>query len=323
VTDAFASGDPLSGDTPSAPRRAPDVGATLSELEHKLRELELELSAVRRNPPTVRAPGEVAAPPQAHRPSAVAPSTSSARLVDEALEPEGAPPVGAPPVGEARPAGPADPPPRFPDAGFARYATVAASEPEPLAPPPEPAATGTAQLVADVRGRMAEVADQLEQLMRLRRELELRAHELESVAQPPATQPPPEPVAGAVSWPRPDSPSLLPGPARAAGAAGAAGAATGEAAWFEGHVEVDAGPFADITALGDFELKLAQLPQVAAARVRGYGANRALIDVHLSGPAALVRDLRGVWGTGFTVLEAQAGRLSLVLDSALAGERWG
>jgi hypothetical protein len=315
------------------------VGATLSELEHKLRELELELSAVRRNPPTMRAPGEMAAPAQATRPSAVPPTTSSVRLVDEALEPAGAPPVGAPPVREARPAAPApapapaapaDPPPPLAGAGFARHATAAPSETEPLAPPPEPAATGTAQLVADVRSRMAEVADQLEQLMRLRRELELRAHELESVAQPVATQVPgpearaPEPpaaaaLAAAVSWPRPDS-APTPGTARAPGAAGAA---TGEAAWFEGHVEVDAGPFADIAALGDFELKLAQLPQVAAARVRGYSANRALIDVHLRGPAALVRDLRGVWGTGFTVLEAQAGRLSLVLDSALAGERWG
>jgi hypothetical protein len=279
------------------------VGATLSELEHKLRELELELSAVRRHPPAMSAPGAAAAPPPASHPSAV-PEPAPVRLVDEGLEP----------AGEAAPA--ADPPPPG-DVGFARYPTVAASEPalEPPAAPPDPAA-GAAQLVANVRGRMAEVAEQLEELMLLRRELELRAHELEHVAQPPAA----EPLPAAVGWPRPESLSPMPTPAPAPPPAGAA---TGEAAWFEGHVEVDAGPFADIAALGDFELKLARLPQVAAARVRGYGANRALIDVHLRGPAVLAGELRAVWGTGFTVLEAQAGRLSLVLDPAPAPDRWG
>jgi hypothetical protein len=266
------------------------VGATLSELEHKLRELELELSAVRRHPPTAPAPAPTR-PPHATGPSAV-PDPASVRLVDEGLEP----------------------PPR--DVGFARQPTVAAPEsaPEPPAARPDPAA-GAAQLVANVRGRMAEVAEQLEQLMLLRRELELRAHELEKVAQ----EPPAEPSGAAVRWRGQEPPLSTPTPAPASAPAGAA---TGEAAWFEGHVEVDAGPFADIAALGDFELKLAQLPQVAAARVRGYGANRALIDVHLHGPAVLAGELRAVWGTGFTVLEAQAGRLSLVLDPAPAPDRW-
>jgi hypothetical protein len=62
---------------------------------------------------------------------------------------------------------------------------------------------------------------------------------------------------------------------RPAGAGAGAGAA----------VSVSAGPFAGTEALRRFELALQTLPEVSSAVVREYeGADRAIVDVHLSGP---------------------------------------
>ncbi len=50
-------------------------------------------------------------------------------------------------------------------------------------------------------------------------------------------------------------------------------------------VSVSAGPFAGTEALRRFELALQTLPEVRSAVVREYeGADRAIVDVHLSGP---------------------------------------
>jgi hypothetical protein len=50
----------------------------------------------------------------------------------------------------------------------------------------------------------------------------------------------------------------------------------------EGEVVVNAGPFTDMATLGAFERALARLPDVEDVCVRGLEGNRALIDVRLA-----------------------------------------
>jgi len=52
------------------------------------------------------------------------------------------------------------------------------------------------------------------------------------------------------------------------------------------------------------------------ASVREYRANRAVIDLDLDVPVALLRDLRHVLGLDFSVLAAGPGQLSLSLESS-------
>ena len=152
-------------------------------------------------------------------------------------------------------------------AGFARAPAVSPAPPAP------------ADLIAEVRERMGQVAEALEELMRLRREIELRAHALEGgTAAPP---------------PRPPDP---------------------RDALLEGLVVLEVGPFPDVAALAAFEQSVARLPSVSGAQVRAYGGQRAELEVRLARPAALVHELHSTVDAQVTVLEQGPGRLSLALD---------
>ena len=85
---------------------------------------------------------------------------------------------------------------------------------------------------------------------------------------------------------------------------------------FEGRVELGVGPFYDIASLGAFERRLASLPGVGEAAVRRFEASHAVVDVHLSAPIALVRELRRAAGSDFSVREIASGRILLTFDEA-------
>jgi hypothetical protein len=61
---------------------------------------------------------------------------------------------------------------------------------------------------------------------------------------------------------------------------------------FEGEISLDAGPFRDMDALGDFERRLARLPLVHDVRVGYLEGNRAVINLTLAGPTDLAYELR-------------------------------
>lgn len=250
----------------------PDVSATLADLERKLHELELELAAVRghapADPPGASAPLSPPPPLSPPAPEPAGPPVGrwrGAHLVDEALGSAG--PLG----------GPTAP-------GSGHPPTVEPATPSAAGPA---AASAPAELIAEVRQRMAGVATQLEELMRLRRELELRAHQSPIAPAPPAPTPP-APSAGDSS----------------------------EDVVFEGAVVLDLGPFSDLGAVGAIERALRALPQARRASVREYRDNRAVIDLDLDVPVALLRDLRYVLGLDFSVLVAAPGQLSLSLESS-------
>ena len=84
---------------------------------------------------------------------------------------------------------------------------------------------------------------------------------------------------------------------------------------------VDAGPFADLVELRRFEDDLASLTAVRDVRVRRFGQGRASIEVGLTGPYALSRELYRL-GREMSVTDGATG--DLVVDFVpppLAGER--
>lgn len=264
-----------------------DVSATLSELERKLRELERELNATARSAD--------AAPP-------------------------------APPAAEPT-------------------------------PPPAPPAPDADTLIAQARARLGTLDSQVDELLRFREQLQRTARELEeeysrvlerigAPATPPAAAPPPQappPVPGPVRAPivptvdeaalLPNHPAFaqpdqtLPAPAVAPPPAAApeppppppAPDAAHEDRTFDGAIVVDAGPFTDIAALSAFEQGLARVPGAEDVYVSGFEGNRALIELRLSQPVALVREMRQAVPAGFTVTDAAAGRLRLDVTAITPG----
>jgi hypothetical protein len=105
-------------------------------------------------------------------------------------------------------------------------------------------------------------------------------------------------------------------PATASAAPAASFPASPEEALFEGHVELGVGPFYDIVSLSAFESRLASLPYVVEASVRRFEASHAVVDVRLSAPLALVRELRRTTDTDFSVREVADGRILLTFDEA-------
>jgi hypothetical protein len=83
---------------------------------------------------------------------------------------------------------------------------------------------------------------------------------------------------------------------------------------FEGRVEVGVGPFYDIGALSVFERQMASLPHASDVAVRRFEASHAVLDLNLNAPVALVRELRAVLDTGFSVRELSDSRLLLAFD---------
>jgi hypothetical protein len=77
---------------------------------------------------------------------------------------------------------------------------------------------------------------------------------------------------------------------------------------FEGPVVIDAGPFTDIATLSTFEQGLARVAGVEDVYVSGFEGNRALVELRVAAPVALVREMRSRSGA-IDVAEAAPGRL--------------
>jgi len=98
--------------------------------------------------------------------------------------------------------------------------------------------------------------------------------------------------------------------------AAAPGLAQQREATFEGRVELGVGPFYDVGSLGAFEQSLTRLPNAADVTVRRFEASHAVIDLRLTAPIALVRELRAVLDSDFSVREAGDNRLFLTFDES-------
>ena len=77
---------------------------------------------------------------------------------------------------------------------------------------------------------------------------------------------------------------------------------------------LDAGPFADLAALGAFEQAVAGIGGVAAVDVTGFEGRRAVVEVRLVAPVALLDELRAALPHAFVRAAASPGRLVLDLE---------
>jgi hypothetical protein len=169
------------------------------------------------------------------------------------------------------------------------------AEPPPPPPPPPPAAGAIEAQLEELlrfRDQLAEAATAL--VEDYSRVLEQIARVTEAAA-PPL---PPAPAEGHVTFP-------VPPPA----------APSSEGSLFNGHVAVDAGPFADIATLAAFEQALRGVPHAEDVYVRSFEGHRALLELRLSGEVALVFELRRVCDQAFDVEHADGGRLILTMHS--------
>jgi hypothetical protein len=132
----------------------------------------------------------------------------------------------------------------------------------------------------------------------------------------PAPAPAPAPVAAA---PAPAPAPVAAAPAPAPVAAAPAPASPHEDTPFEGAIVLDAGPFTDIAALSAFEQGLARVPGAEDVYVSGFEGNRALVELRLAQPVALVREMRQAVPANFTVTDAAAGRLRLDVTAIAPG----
>ncbi len=85
---------------------------------------------------------------------------------------------------------------------------------------------------------------------------------------------------------------------------------------FEGHVELGVGPFYDIGSLSAFENRVASLPNVLETSVRRFEASHAVLDVRLSGPIALVRELHNVIDSDIMIRQLSENRLAITFEEA-------
>lgn len=220
------------------------------------------------------------------------------------------------------------PAPEAPAASADTPADIPVTNPPPPANPPAPAAadapaTGAAAL-DEAAAKILEAARQTEGLIVLRDHLveSARALQAQAQAQAPETSaapaeaapaPPAEAPAGA---PAPAQPGLAPqSPAPQDPPAG--GEANNHHS-FDGEVVVNAGPFLDIGALGEFEHALATVPNVQDVYVRGFEGNRALIDLKLGGAVHLVDEMRRALPVSFGVVEVGGKLLTINVDSSSA-----
>ena len=180
-------------------------------------------------------------------------------------------------VSGGQPAAPEGVPPGA-DPSRAPAAPSAAPPPVPApAPPPE------ADVLEQATARVAELGRRIDELGRLRDDLDSAARALrEEQLQAPTPPPPPSPLA---------SPPLP---------------ATGD-------VAVNAGPFPDIATLSAFEHALQRISGVDDAVVRSFEGNRAHVDVRLREPIDLASALRATLPFAFDVVAAGRGELTLTL----------
>jgi hypothetical protein len=85
---------------------------------------------------------------------------------------------------------------------------------------------------------------------------------------------------------------------------------------FEGRVELDAGPFGDFAALSSFERSLSRLGGVEDVYVRRFSGDRALIELTLAHPLALLAEMRDHMPYGLDVQAIEAGRLAVTVAVA-------
>ncbi|HEV7462126.1 MAG TPA: hypothetical protein VGN78_16455 [Solirubrobacteraceae bacterium] len=264
-----------------------DVQSSLADMDRKLRELQRELAMVSRGPE------ETAASPPAPEPPA--PAASSAA-------PEPPPPPTIPTSPPPPPAAPPGAPEASADAEAQAQAIVADARAE------------AARIVDQAAARVAAIGEQIDELQRLRDDLQRSARALVDEYEralsrgagdgaDPAAPPTLQEQAGAFPPPAADPAPVTEGPPPGGGGR-----------LFEGQIVVNAGPFTDIATLGDFEQALARLPQAEDVYVRGFEGNRALIDVKLTGPVALVDEMRRGLSFEFGLVDVGQGRITIDVE---------
>jgi len=87
---------------------------------------------------------------------------------------------------------------------------------------------------------------------------------------------------------------------------------------FQERVELDAGPFHDFASLSAFERSLAHLPKVEDVYVRRLTGERALIEITLAEPIALVEAMRDFLPQELEIEQLERGRLAVTLLAASA-----
>lgn len=86
-------------------------------------------------------------------------------------------------------------------------------------------------------------------------------------------------------------------------------APTDAAGLYPRHVELDAGPFVDFAELSAFERALARLPKVDDVYIRGFGDERAVIELSLTEQTPLAHDLTTKLPYGLRVERGDDARL--------------
>jgi hypothetical protein len=326
----------------ASPGNSGDVSSTLGELERKLRELEQELARVG-HPAAAPAAPLVPAPPT---PIAVAPSPvdeqappSVASIVAAAAAPPAAvpAPVAPAPVADGTDEADArlkaleeqldalrhygaelqDSAGRLLEAyrGALSEAEASASAPAPIPVPPAAPAVRAPSVAAAaepaVRAPIHDERAQDEIMARFVAAQQAAAQAPAPAAPTPAVSPPaaPAPAPAPATQPAPPPPGPLAVnlagvvPAPAAVSPNAVGAIDQR---YVGAVAIDAGPFTDIASLSAFEQAIARVPGVRDVYVRGFQGQRAVIDVDLGTPTALVPELAAVTTVPFVVERADA-----------------
>jgi hypothetical protein len=225
--------------------------------------------------------------------AAVGRDEHGARLVDEAAQPAerqaGAGYQPGQPGTERTPGSEQAGSPASADRGVGDFAARSLA-------PVQPAATGALSIDLE---QLLLFRDRLERVMR-------GLVEDYSGLLPARHSPPPLTEAAPASSHAPPPPLVAPSPL----------VAPEDEAIFEGHVELGVGPFYDIGSLSSFEQQLARLPHATEASVRRFEASHAVIDLRLSAPTVLIRELRLTLGVRFSVRDLSPGRVSLTFDDA-------
>lgn len=199
----------------------------------------------------------------------------------------------------------------------------AAVPPVPVIPPvADPEAR---RVLAEAKASLSGLHHQLDDLVRVRQELERSTRELmdeysrvlsafgETDARPPGAAAAAPAFTPAPAFAPGPPPAPAPAPVAAATAVPAApGAADHEL--FSGQVTVDAGPFTDIATLSAFEQALGQVPGTKDVYVRGFEGSRALIDVVLGSSVALGTELRRSVQVDFSLVTTGPQSVSITID---------
>jgi hypothetical protein len=169
------------------------------------------------------------------------------------------------------------------------------------APPPTPAAPSGPPSGAgldDLARQVDDLGRFRDQLARIGRELdEEYARVVARLRSGAPEEPPPAPAPPEPAPPPPEAPAEAP-------------------VTPPGALLVDAGPFADLSALGSFEAAVAAVPGVDAVEITGFEGRRALVSVELAAPVALETELRRALPQHVVRAVSAAGRLTVDLETA-------